>query len=158
MTTKPYKSEYTTLGIAMAGVYATCHNPLGDMACSVTIYDTKIEAYYGDLVEGGVVIDKRPCVDREDFVSMVVSGPMLKESLPSGHKEVFDFGYPRTLVACSAEDKFSGFDYIALDIYLGIWRKAGAQIGKRVGNEIHWEDGTTVPIPEASQRFNRKAA
>lgn len=148
-----YKKEYTTLGIAGGGVYATAPSQWSDTAVSITIYDRRLIPYLGNLVEGGVVIDKRPCVDRDDFVAMVVSGPMLKESLPAGCKEVFDFAIPRTVVPVVQGETLRSLDYIALDVYLDIWRKVGAKIGKRVGDTIVWENGYIFPIPPEDQRF-----
>ena len=145
-----YKKEYTTLGIAAAGVYATAPSKWSDTAAHLTIYDSRLTPYLGDLAEGGVVFDKRPCVDRDDFCSMVVSGPMLKESLPSGHYQDWD----RKVVPVTSETKLGGFDYIALDVYLDIWRKAGAKIGIRKGDSIHWESGEVFPIPPEENRYN----
>lgn len=140
-----YKKEYTTLGIACAGVYAT----VGDNV-RVSIPDTRLSSYYGDLVEGGYLIDKRPCIHREDFVHMVVSGPLLKESLPYGHKE----GWDRKAIPVDPEgEKFGSLDYVSLDVYLDLWRKAGAKIGVRKGNKISWEDGSQTLIPNEKDRW-----
>jgi hypothetical protein len=148
-----YKKEYTTLGVGGGGVHATAPSQWSDTTAQITIYDRRLTPYFGDLVEGGVVIDKRPCVDRDDYVKMVVSGPILQESLPPGHKNVFDYGSPRTIIPCTTEDKFSGLDYVSLDIYLALWSKMGAKIGKRVGDEIHWENGEITSIPPAELRW-----
>lgn len=83
---------------------------------------------------------------------MVVSGPMLKESLPSGCKQVL-FEGPTPV---KEGEKFGGFDYIALDVYLDIWRRFGARIGKRMGESIQWEDGEVFPIPPFAERFQHQ--
>lgn len=153
----PYKQEYTTLGIAAAGCYATAPNPWSkDSAASITIYDRRLTAYLGELVEGGIVIDKRPCVNRDDFVSMVVSGPMLQESLPHDTKRGWDSTEPCTLEQAR---EAKGFDYLSLNLYIQVWAEKGARIGVRVGDKVYWNDGPLfgwgIPqdIPPAELRY-----
>lgn len=150
----PYKREYTLLGIAAAGVYAR----VGPNT-SVTIYDRRLSPYLGDLAEGGVVVDKRPCVNHPDFYQLVCNGPLLKESLPAGTKEELvmeEKGFlikDRIAVPIKEGGKLSGFDYIALDVYLANWEKLGCKIGHRHGDKIVWKDGSETIIPPAEQRW-----
>lgn len=46
-----------------------------------------------------------------------------------------------------------GFDVVSLDIYTDYWRKHGARIGRRVGENVEWEDGVCQPIPLPRYRF-----
>jgi hypothetical protein len=144
MSRDAYENKYTTLGIAAGGVYAT----IGD-DCNVTMYDRRLSPYYGDLAEGGIVIDKRPCLSHSSFIEMVISGPMLKESLPSHSCErMFSDVQPCDDARCC-----KGMDCISMDLYLDLWRPLGAKIGKRVGNEIVWENGDVSVIPDEKDRW-----
>lgn len=155
--TEAYKPEYTYLGIAAAGVYANAPNPWGDTPASVSIPDYRLTAYLGDLVEGGTVIDKRPCVDRDDFVKMVVSGPILQSNLPSGSIKVWD-GLSRRIDPCTIEQakQAKAFDELSLDLYAQVWADIGARVGVRKGNQIHWNDGSIQDIPPAELRWQCK--
>ena len=149
METRQYKPEYTYLGIAAGGVYARMPNRYSkDTSVSVTIYDTKLSPYFGDMAENGIVVDKRPCIDHEDFVSAVVCGPMLQESLPPKSKRTWD-----GVVPCESAKDANSLDFISLDLYLDCWRALGACIGRRVGDTIEWESGLTVAIPLAEKRY-----
>lgn len=141
-----YKKSYSILGIGDGGVYAK----EGDNV-SVSIPDTRLSSYFGDLKEGGIVIDKRPCVDHPDFVRMVINGPMLKEALPPGHKDNFGEISP-----CDNPEKAGWMTYVSLDLYLKLWEKLGAKIGKRIKNKIKWNDGTMEVIPPWKERFSVK--
>lgn len=145
---QPYKKEYTYLGIALAGVYAEAPNQYSKTSVSVTIYDTRLSAYYGDLAEGGIVCDKRPCKDHPDMVHMVVSGPMRGSYLPEKTKNGFNGNE-----SCEDARDAGGFDYVSTDLYLGLWRSMGARIGKRVGDTIEWEDGTIESIVPCEMRW-----
>lgn len=141
----------TTLGIAAAGVYGTAPNEWSkDSAVRITFYDTKLTPYFGDMAEGAVVIDKRPCIDHPDFYKMVIAGPMLRESLPAGHKKGFDDKEP---VPCENVNDCKGFDYIALDLYVRLWEDMGAKVGYRRGNKIVWNNGSESAIPAAKDRY-----
>jgi len=147
MNRDAYKKQYTTLGIAAAGVYATSGSK-----SSSQIPDNRLHAYLGDLVEGGQVMDKRPCLEHPDFFLMVFSGPMLKEDLPPG---TCNKAFSREVLLCTAADfpNLGGYDYLSLDLYTELWRQLGARIGKRIGDFIHWEDGECQPIPLEADRW-----
>jgi hypothetical protein len=138
-----YTPEYTTLGISSASVYATIGSN-----CSVTIYDTSLTPYLGKLVEGGIVCDKRPCKERDDYISTIVSGPMLKESLPPNTKEAW-----REQEPCEDASKCGGFDYVSSNIYYKMWAEKGAKIGIRKGRYIFWNDGSKTRIPPYHKRY-----
>ena len=146
--TDAYKQEYTTMGIAAAGVYAK----IGDNI-SVSIPDKRLFAYLGNLVDGGIVIDKRT-VPKHDLVTWVIAGPMMKEALPSGTKDCLNFETPRAApIPAKHGDKFSSMDYIALDLYVKLWTDLGARVGTRQGNIILWNDGEVQTIPSVESRW-----
>lgn len=144
-TVEPYKQEYTTLGIALSGVYATIGSN-----CSVSIPDRRLFSYLGCLVDGGTVIDKRTCKD-EDIVRNVISGPMLKEDLPAGH--ISPPWGEREPIKWDGIRKFSSMDFIALDIYVKFWQDMGAKVGIRKGDRIYWNDGDCQKIPPEESRW-----
>ncbi len=150
---EPYrkgKEAFTTLGIALGGVYATSPNPYSeDTAVSISIPDNRLYCYLGDLKNGGVVIDKR-MVKTSTLINETCSGPYLRESLKEGTMAK-GLTYPKEVVKYDAK-KVSGIDYVALDIYLSIWRKHGARIGVRKGKYILWEDGEKKLIPLEEDR------
>jgi len=132
--------------------------------CSTTMYDRRLGPYLGDVKEGGVVVDKWN-VPFGKGANLVVNGPMVKLGLPPGTIEKFSEtisdvmlmgleGEFQTMAQHKHKNpKWSGFDYISLDLYLDLWRRAGARIGKRIGNEIQWDDGTVSQIPNEDQRY-----
>lgn len=151
----PYEQKYLTLGIGAAGVYATAPNPYGDTPASVSISDTRLRAYFGEVVEGGRVMDKRT-VDPYKLVHWVISGPMEKASLPPQTVERFAWKFGGdNLTHC--EDAITGhcgsLDYISTDLYDKLWRELGAGIGFRRGDFIEWEDGSHTAIPPFEKRW-----
>lgn len=150
MTVEEYKQEYTTLGIALAGCYATAPGYTKDSTCSITIYDKRLNAYLGNLVEGGTVIDKRTCAE-SDVIQYVFNGPMLKETLPSG---TVDRMWEKGPMPYDGSE-YRSSDFIALDLYISFWKNLGARIGKRIGDSIHWNDGEIQAIPSAEMRWQQ---
>jgi hypothetical protein len=157
--TDEYKSEYTTLGIGSAGVYATGRTVVGlnsTTTSSSSIPDRRLTPYLGDMVEGGIVLDKRPCIHRDDFVHMIVSGPMMNQDLPHDSKK----GWGPT-ESCDLEDarKCKGLDYLSLNLYIQLWVEKGARVGVRVGDKVYWNDGPNYgfgkiqDIPLAESRW-----
>jgi hypothetical protein len=145
-----YKPEYTILGIALAGVHAKARSQWGE--CSITMYDNRLFPYLGNLLEGGTVIDKRSCKE-EDIVQWVIKGPMLKESLPAGHKDGLWGTGP---IKCEDPKSCSSMDYIALDLYVKLWSDMGARVGTRQGNYIVWNDGEVQTIPSVESRWQQE--
>ncbi len=154
MTIKEYKAEYTYLGIAAAGVYAkttTQYNINSTITSSVTIYDNRLSPYYGDVVEGGIIVDKRPCINHEEFYKMVINGPMLKMDLPNQTVELFTF--PATQETIADARNCGSCDNVSLDLYIKLWKELGAKVGYRRGNVVEWDNGEKSVIPEARNRF-----
>lgn len=150
-----YKVQYTIMGIALAGVWAHSPNPYSATSpISTTIPDNRLMPYLGEVVEGGTVIDKRLCSEGK-LIDLVMSGPMLQESLPSRTVNGALTKDHRTvgIETPASEAGLKGFDYVSLDLYLELWREAGALIGKRQGEKIVWEDGRETVIPSESERF-----
>lgn len=143
-----YTPEYTVLGIATAGVYATAY--CGTSKISISIPDNRLDPYLGNLLDGGTVIDKRPCLNNDNFVSMIVTGPMLDDLLPDQHIRPF----LEPVRPITKNDKLGPLDFVSLDIYIDIWKAVGARIGKRSNNSIIWDDGTTQEIPSPEERNN----
>lgn len=144
-----YKKEYTILGIGDGGCWARAKSNFSDTSASITIYDKRLSCYYGDVIEGGIVIDKRPCVKRKDFVRLAFKCAILNEGLPPKSKQ----GWDMKIVPCVDARDAGGMDYISLDIYLNLWESFGARIGTRVGDEIVWRDGTKTAIRPESKRW-----
>lgn len=135
---------YTVLGITLAGCWARqkpIHHILSDgqfsiSKISISIPDSDIEKYFVYLKEGGIVIDKRS-IKSEEAINWVIKGPMLDETLPPNTKKVLFQGE----LACTDAKECSGVESVSLDLYCQLWEFLGAKIGKRVGNNIEWNDG-----------------
>lgn len=151
MSRDAYQPEYTFLCVAEAGVYAEAPNPWGDMPASVQIPDRRLSCYYGDVVEGGIILDKRPAFQRDAgaCIHEAISGPMRKSTLPPGSFE----GWDRKVIPIQQAIKIGGFDYVSLDVHVQRWRQLGARVGKRVGMTVQWEDGEIEPIRPEAERW-----
>ena len=143
---KTGENAYDLLGIGDAGCWARI-----GANTSVTIYDMRLHCYYGDVREGGTIIDKRPAFEKDwgACCHLVCSGPMVDMSLDNGMvKKLFD--------KPSVFDGDAGaMDMVSLDIYLDNWRALGAKVGHRRGNVVKWEDGSVEEIVEESKRYAR---
>lgn len=172
MSRDAYQAEYTFLGIAEAGCYASAPNRWGDTPASISIPDKRLSCYYGDVVEGGTILDKRPAFEKQSraCTRAVVSGPMLRDNLPALTISRADFPENQILTADSVDSirmepegffltvggdpfKLSSFDFISLDLYCQLWRQLGARVGKRVGMTVEWEDGEVEAIRPESERW-----
>jgi len=132
--------------------------------CSTTMYSRRLGPYFGELKDGGVVVDKWT-VDFKTGYNLVVHGPMVDVTLPPKTIDKFDgqisdvmlIGLQGSFQAMAlkkrTDPKWSGLDSVSLDLYCDLWRQAGARIGKRIGNEIHWEDGAVSEIPDEAHRY-----
>lgn len=150
-----YKQKYTFMGIAINGVYAEYPNifsgKIQKHPVHVEMRDRRLRSYLGDLVDGAFVVDKRPCSNKTTFTIKVIHGPLRGSWLPNKTKETFNGQEP-----CENAENAKSMDYISLDLYCDSWRKFGARIGKRVGEEIHWEDGEKEKILPALERWTAK--
>lgn len=159
-----YDVRLATLEIGLAG----CHGVYHGENSSVTIYDSRLRAYFGEVVEGGFVIDKSAVLDRNP--ALCVRSPMCSGKLKSGERDPFQGADRGSIVANAiAQDEQNpaarlaalmlaaphcgAFDYIAPDAYAAWWRERGARVGIRRGNAIAWNDGTEETIPPFAGRF-----
>jgi hypothetical protein len=139
-----YNARYEFLGIAFGGVHANFAN------CSVSIPDSRIRPYFGDVKEGGTVLDKRHC-GIDVVASTTMRAPMLKLSLPPQTVSAYVDDCTRTL---TDPEEAGGMDYVSLDLYVQFWTSRGAKSGVRLGNAIVWQDGTTTAIPAENDRWS----
>ena len=130
--------ELRFLGIGDAGVYGKA------LDYDISIPDYRLNNYYHYLIEGGVVMDKRPIIESDEFVGFVFRSPILKVSLGENMLSKC-FEDTRRFVE---GDVLTDFDYVSTDLYLKYWRPKGVRIGFRRGNRIEWEDGKVEDIDE----------
>ena len=118
------------------------------------------------LEEGGVAIDIRDAIDR-DF-RLALRAPYVDPFLPNGrignehglepaHLTNVAHGFwgaEASLMLDTADGfSFTGFDTVALDIYVEFWHRNGARIGCREGGTLRWRDeapGAVLPTLEQS--------
>ncbi len=133
-------------------------------AWTSTIYDTRIEPYFGDVREGGWVVD-RAHVEAGKRLHDGLASPML--SLTLAPREVDRCPQPSSVMLAGLEGGFqalatikaalptwSGLDRVDLATWLEIQRANGARVGQRRGDVIVWSDGATSPIAPAELRWN----
>jgi hypothetical protein len=159
---KGYELKLAVLSIGLAGCYGE-----GIDGSHITYYDTRLRPYYGELVEGGYVIDKSAVLDAKP--GLVVLSPLCRGSLPPGTRDVFP-GANGSIVAQAIANELDNpaaplarlmlavpdcgaFDDVAPNVYAAWWAKQGARIGQRQGNKIVWNDGTEGVIPPFAQRY-----
>src|SRR5262249_55869862 len=138
-----YRQRLVTLEIGLAG----CHGQTTDGA-SVTLYDRRLPCYYGELVEGGWVIDKAAVLD--PLPGLTVMAARCRGKLVSGRREAFrgaQDSFVAHALAAQPENGFGGlarlmlaapdcgaFDDVSPDVFAAWWRQQGARIGQRQGN------------------------
>jgi hypothetical protein len=165
-----YDRSCAVLSIGLAG----CHGVnvptmLGDSVCHSTTsyYDTRLRAYYGELIEGGYVIVKTAPLESKPGLAAL--SPFCKASLPPGTRKAFqcepdnfianlfanqpDNGYCGIARLMLAAPECGAFDDVAPDVYAAWWASKGAKVGQRAGNEIVWADGTREAIPAFADRY-----
>jgi len=118
---------------------------------TITAYDNHLTPYLGELIEGGVVVDKRT-VEHSTVVDLVYKGPMLDLALPDNTCSKFTMTYPKAITPATSFEGLRSFDYVSGNLYVDAWRKAGAKIGYRRGNVIEWESGDKTQIPSYANR------
>jgi hypothetical protein len=134
------------------------------------MYDTRLAAYFGELVEGGFVIDKSAALAERP--SLAVTQPMCKGSLPVGTRDEFQ-GAENSFVAHAlanggpevhgsfstlaklaiAAPKCGMFDDVAPDVFADWWRAHGARVGIRQGEYIVWDNGDHEAIRPFESRY-----
>lgn len=123
---------------------------------SVSFYTNNLQHCLPRASEGTMVIDKSDIpVDR--LTTLVVKGPMFDPTLAPD--EVDRFGDKETLadimlpglqggyfaagvlslVEKSEGDRLGSLDGVGLDIWVALWREAGARIGMVQNGEVVWE-------------------
>lgn len=156
-----YDVRLATLEIGLGG----CHGQHAEGRASVTMYDRRLSAYYGELVEGGFVIDKRAVVEANP--GLAVMAPLCRGDLPAGRRDVFQTRPDPVMAAALCDGESFGavaalmvaapdcgaFDDAAPDVYAAWWRARGAQVGVRCGDRIVWADGSIEAIRPAGQRW-----
>lgn len=136
---------------------------------SVHAYDSRITCYYGQLIDGGIVIDRHDVLDKRPSLS--ISSPMLDshikqvsrfaDAIATNDNFMLDalsdpgsFGGLATLAKAATTDKAIGaFDYLPLSQWVAWWKNLGARVGRRVGDNIVWDDGEVDPIRPAESRW-----
>lgn len=113
--------------------------------------EVKRGSYREYALEGSPVIDKRAPLERDPSLS--VRMPLVDPKLPARTVSPFGEdmrrtalemapgldGWFRTLALTSADPDFRGLDSVGVDVYVDLWRKAGARIGRFEAGEIKWE-------------------
>jgi hypothetical protein len=155
-----YERRVATLSIGLGGVGGNTID-----GGSITYYDTRLRAYYGELVEGGFVIDKSKVLAEKP--GLVIASPLCKGSMKPGTTDALgdvsdnfvanaianDRNNPASVLAKLAIAGFGGFDYVAPDLYAAWWLDKGARVGTRIGDTIHWSDGIIEQIPSFEARY-----
>ena len=165
MSNLAYEQRLAVLSIGLAG----CNGETVDGG-SITYYDSRLKAYYGEVVEGGFVIDKSKPLNMKP--GLAYRSPMCKGCLNPGavdrmpdcsdsivaHAIADDAGNPASYLAklaiATAGSEFGGFDFVAPDLYAAWWLKHGARVGKRNCGTIMWSDGVSELIPLFEERYN----
>lgn len=132
--------------------------------CSVTTYttgDEGMQRLLPDLADGGYVVDLRPLEHHKDLVHWVFGCPMAngvlgEETLSPCPGEVRKSalrmapwleGEFQAAALLTATGQMN-FDYCTEDYRARYWLARGARVGQRVGNVIHWSDGSQQQIEE----------
>lgn len=159
-----YTQRLATLEIGLAG----CHGQYAEGNCSVSIPDARLSPYFGELVEGGYVIDNAPALEND--YRLAVRAPMCRGNLPAGARDAFpgaaDSIVAHALAQSGPENGYSGlaqlmliapkcgaFDDVSPDVFAAWWASHGARVGQRRGDTIVWADGTVEPIRPFADRW-----
>jgi hypothetical protein len=126
---------------------------------SMSSYSMRLGPFLGRVADGGTIIDKWN-VEFKTAFDLAVNGPMVDVDLPEGSvdaaPEIPDYmlgpgglqgGFLALAAVKKAKPGWRGLDRISLREYTDMWRSAGARIGIRKGDQIHWEDGVVEQIP-----------
>ncbi len=158
-----YEQRLAVLWVGLSGCHGDAIN-----GASITYYDTRLRAYYGEVIEGGFIIDKREVLARKPGLS--VSSPMCKGSMKPGTIDQLgdcsdsfianaianDPNNPMNglaKLAIVAKGKFGGMDFVAPDLYAAWWLEKGAKVGTRIVDLILWSNGFSEIIPNFGDRY-----
>lgn len=145
MITGAYR--FLLLGQGQSSPHGTCEPriyPTSRERSSVSGLHYNLEDNFCCLVEGGYVVDSRKLYEDHFDVALkqLVSGPMADETLPPGM-----FCREWNKIEPYVEGmELRGFDFVSLDVFVSLWRKAGSRTGRRKGDTIEWDDGTVEAI------------
>lgn len=134
---------------------------------SVEYRDRRISPYFGEVEEGGFVIDASNLEDHPDLVKWVVCGPMCSpllkneeiDKLSDKDRESASSMIPGLageflgLAIIAQNRKFRGLDEVSPKMYAAIWAEHGAKVGVRKGDYIEWANGEKSSIPDAENRY-----
>lgn len=138
-------SPYYLVSEFKAGAHADGISYLGGKACGTSSLSGCHEplealALEARVAEGAFVLDKRPTEDKG--VSLVFSGPMIKADLPPA---TVNNGWGEDKVTYTdvsdaiERGKIRGMSYVSVDVYVEMWKRAGAKVGRKVNGQIVWE-------------------
>jgi hypothetical protein len=157
-----YEQRLVVLQIGLGGVSG--HLMDGG---TVTFYDRRLAPYYGELVEGGYVLDKRAALEARP--GLAVLSPMCKGNLAAGQRDLFQGAEGSIVAQAIASDtenpacglarlalaapQCGAFDDVAPDLFADWWRAHGARVGRRRGDVIVWEGGAAEAIRPFARRY-----
>lgn len=118
------------VSVGHGGITANIPTPQKDRErhiknCGITIYSRELKDAKKYLMPGTFVIDKRNAIDLHG-AKIAISTPMLDMDIPAGH---YRHGFPESIELLDGKIP-GGFDYIAPNLYVEMWRKFGAEIGE----------------------------
>jgi hypothetical protein len=173
MSCDNYNPELQTLERGLGGCHGHGLHHDGN-TYTISMYDSRLSCYYGDLAEGGFVIDKKAVLETRP--GLAVSSPLCDPRLTEDEvdrladhvtKDSFllntfcnepDSGFHG--VACLAKaslaspDKEPGaFDHVSPAALARWWASRGARVGKRQGSYIVWNNGDYEAIRPAVYRY-----
>lgn len=93
------------------------------------------------LAEGAVFVDKSHFTF-SDLSKAVWEAPLHSFTVEEGKIDRIGEG----LLDYREGMPLGGFDRVSTSLFLAYWQKAGAKIGTRKGDEMHWSDGTVTEI------------
>jgi hypothetical protein len=145
MAKKKEKENWLKIGRGFAGWHANkdCCSSSGG----------SLEGYIEEAAEGCLVYDAEG-TDFNTFAKLVISGPMVKFTLPAGQVERFSdedraaarrmlpglSGGFDTVATLAQSITYCGLDYVALDVYEALLRAVpGMKVGHVVKGKIVWE-------------------
>ena len=167
-STVQYDPELLTLSRGLAG----CH---GETArSSVSIPDSRLSCYLGDVAPGGYVIDNRAVLDKHPGLAILApmcSGRIAPDEVDRLADRVEpdnwllglfagEDGHPFQGTAklaqaqLSADGKAPGpMDFVGPKVHALWWLRHGARVGQRENGTIRWSDGTVETIRPPAERF-----
>lgn len=154
-----YTQKYAVLSVTFDGNVVGEHpyqkSKFYSSRSTSSIPDNRLDCYIGDVIEGGYVIDKR-VESLQNIIRHIFGEPRLMTEIPKGKKEVVTFSpYRRRFVKVKKGEVLKSYDGVATDVLVDYWRKLGARIGQRKGDNIVWEDGEVQAIPTVAERWNQ---